>query len=201
VREWLVRQTPDQVDKALRTSLISSLGVEATLRVETRFPPEGGFYTVVAGCHFDGMTPDKREAAVAKVRAAMTPPTLEQAENWLVALQAACAPNRRSEANTAVALELYAGALCRYPADVAKQACMELALRHPRAGETNWFPTLGELDAACQLRAAPRRAMLQALETWSPKPKREELSPEQRKAMAAELIRAVARGEKAERPA
>lgn len=163
-RDWLVKQdNPVAVDRALQTSLQSSLGVEAVFDIESRYPKEGGYYNIIRGVRLDGMTPENRAAVLAKIRAANTPASRDQIENWLVALQAACAGGRRSEEGATAALDLYAGAFCRYPADVVKSVCMKFALRHPKKGEANWFPSLGEMDAEMSKLAAKREAMLSAL--------------------------------------
>lgn len=168
VRGWLLAQpSPEAADEALRTSLQSSLGVGVTVRTEGRYPPNGEPYYVAAGCNLAITNEANVPAAVARLEAAMTPPTKTQAEDWLVMLQTACAGGRRSEVGQAVALELYAGTLSRYPADVARAACTSLALK--KRDGTAWFPTLAELDAECERRAGPRYATLHALRRWKPK--------------------------------
>lgn len=131
------------------------------MRTELRFPPSGGFYAAAVGADVVLHAGADRSAAVARLEGALTAPTKPQAEDWLVMLQAACTGGRRSEVGHGVALELYAGTLCRYPADVARQACADLAIK-PRSA-TAWFPTLPELVAMCERLAAPRKAMLGAL--------------------------------------
>lgn len=164
VRGWLLAQpSPEAADKALQTSLRSSLGVDCRIESQTRFPPEGGFYSVVVGCDLNLAEDANLPQALARMEAAMIGPTRTQAEDWLVMLQAACAGGRKSEAGQMVALELYAGCLSRYPADVAKTVCERLALI-PRKGG-NWFPTLAEINDACQRLAAPRQLMHRRLKT------------------------------------
>lgn len=163
-RAWLLAQpSPEEADKALVTSLRSSLAVEVTVDVSIRYPKSGGFRVHATGARvLPGSDAENIPQAASRMRAALTGPTKEQAEDWLVMLQAACAGGRRSEIGATVALELYAGCLMRFPADVAKAACMRLAL-NPRPGG-NWFPTLAEINEACEALASSRRLMTHALE-------------------------------------
>ena len=159
-RGWLLAQPdPASADKALLTSLQSSLGVEVTVETELRFPVGGGFRVQAVGARvLPGSNGENIPVAAARMRAALTGPTKDQAEDWLVMLQSATAGGRKSEAGTAVALELYAGCLMRFPADVAKAACMKLAMT------ATWFPTLAEINATCEALASSRRMLAQALE-------------------------------------
>lgn len=159
-RGWLLAQPdPAAADKALLTSLASSLGVEVTVETELRFPVGGGFRALAVGARvLPGSNAENLPLAAARMRGALTGPTKDQAEDWLVMLQAATAGGRKSEAGTAVALELYAGCLMRFPADVAKAACMKLALT------ATWFPTLAEMNATCEALASSRRLLAHALE-------------------------------------
>jgi hypothetical protein len=159
-RAWLLAQpSPEQADKALLTSLQSSLGVEVTVETELRFPVSGGYRVQPVGARvLPGSNADNLPQAAARMRGALTGPTKDQAEDWLVMLQAATAGGRKSEAGTAVALELYAGCLMRFPADVAKAACLKLAL------SATWFPTLAEINDTCEALASSRRLLAHALE-------------------------------------
>jgi hypothetical protein len=152
------------------------LGVTARLRNEWRFPPGGNAYRVTVGCDFDVLDTDKVHEARWKIEAAMTPPTADQAEGWLVMLQAATAHRADSDVTSAVAYSLYAAELRQWPADVAKAACMKLARGKPGGG-TNWFPTLAELVCECERAAAPRKIMLAAIKHWAPPPPPREPTP------------------------
>lgn len=156
-RAWLVGRDPAATDKALRTSLQSSLNVEVEPVFEWRYPPDNPAYRVAKGCQVGGIGANL-PAAFRKVEAAMAPPTTEQAENWLAMLQAATAGGRKSQEAAMLTLALYTGALKRFPADVALKACEELAVR------CSWFPTLGEIVAECERYASPRQAMLTSIE-------------------------------------
>ena len=171
-RAWLLSQPSTEVaDKALQTSLQSSLNVGVTVETRMMFPPEGKPYPVPSGSSVRALDAESVERAVARIEGAMTPPEKSRAEEWLVMLQAATAGGKRSEAGSAVALDLYAGALCRYPADVARDACQALAT-------AKWFPTLGDLIAECDRIVGPRETMLQALKDWRPETERERLEAE-----------------------
>lgn len=172
-REWLLRQaSPGAADAALCRSLISTLGVTARAKAETRFPEGGRPYQVVVGF---GLIVEDREqlpAAIAKVHQALTPASVEQCEGWLVMLQAACARRTDSAVASTVAYALYASELRQWPADVAKSACERLARGRPGQTEPNWFPTLAELVAECERLAAPRKALLASLQRWAPEPQK-----------------------------
>lgn len=159
-RGWLLAQPdPAAADKALLTSLQSSLGVEVTVETELRFPVSGGFRVQAVGARIlPGSVEENIPVAAARMKAALTGPTKDQAEDWLVMLQSATAGGRKSEAGTAVALELYAGCLMRFPADVAKAACFQLAMN------STWFPTLAEINATCEAMSSNRRLLARALE-------------------------------------
>ncbi len=159
-RAWLVGREPEAVDRALLTSLRSSLGVNVTIERQLRFPAEGGYYSLPVDCRVDG-DGGNLPAARERVNAAMTPLTKDQAEKWLAALQATTAGRRDSETGQLLALEFYSGALMRYPADVAVAVCTRMATR-PSKGP-NWFPTLSEIVEMCEWLAKPRQLMAAAL--------------------------------------
>lgn len=171
---WLEHRAPEETDHGLRRSLASSLGVEVSLETAHRFPQDRPTFSEAVACHVWGLTAENCAAALAKIQTASTPAPREKLEDWLVALQAATARRSDDETTMGVALDVYAGALTRYPADVAKAACMNLAVRK---GSPNWWPTLGELDAECQRLAKPRHLMLDAVRAWTP-PTPEESSAE-----------------------
>jgi hypothetical protein len=125
-----------------------------------RFPVGGGFHAVPIGCDIGGVGANL-PAAIAKLEAASVPMTANQAEEWLAALQVATAGARRSETGQELALTLYASALCRFPADVAKAVCVRL-MRRTVDGKA-WFPTLAEILELAERLASGRRLMLEAL--------------------------------------
>lgn len=160
LRDRLLTRAPEATDRLLSTSL-KSIGVDTEIQRESRFPAGGGYVSVPVRCGIALEPHANPRQALVWLEAATTPPTSEQAGEWLTALQAATAGGRRSEAGTEMAYELYAGALRRYPADVARAACVELATQ-PRKGG-NWFPTLSDLIAVCERLATPRVLMIAAV--------------------------------------
>lgn len=138
------------------------------MRTENRFPPGGGFYSLVTGAEVKLAPGAELAAAHAKLCGAMVPPTSDQAEDWVAMLQAACARRPDSEASAAVAFSLYVGELCQWPADIARTVCMKRARGEGVVG-TNWFPPLAEISQECARLTAPRRAMLQAVKFKAPK--------------------------------
>lgn len=163
-RDWLLRQRdPAETDAALIRSLTSTLGVTVSPVTELRFPPGGGYYRVVVGCDVASPAPENTDQALTKIEQAMVPATTEQAEGWLVMMQATMARRADSEASSAVAYAMYAGELRRWPADIAKTVCERMARGTGRPAGTNWFPTLAEIATECEKLATPRIAMLRAL--------------------------------------
>lgn len=171
-RNWLLAQpSAPEADKALRTSLQSSLDVTVTVETRMMFPENGAPYPVPSGSSVLAKDPDTVSRAVARLEAAMTPAEPDQVERWVVGLQVATAGGKRSEAGTEAAFALYTAALRKYPADVARDACQTLSTG-------KWFPTLGELVGLCDKLAGPRQAMLNALQNWKPQTERERLEEE-----------------------
>ena len=127
-RGWLSRQTsPEDVDRALVRSLTSSLGQEPRMVREGRYPEGAPAYSVVVACQVEASSQLAVNAAIGRVEAATTPAEPEQVRRWIAALSVATRGARGSETDALAALELYSGALLRYPADVAKAACTMLA--------------------------------------------------------------------------
>ena len=77
-----------------------------------------------------------------------------------MALSASTARRNEGDDTSEVVLNLYSARLAMYPADIARQACMDFALRREKP---NWFPTLSELDEACEKMTDQRRALKAAL--------------------------------------
>jgi hypothetical protein len=169
-RQWLLAQASvAEADKALQTSLQSQLGVGVKVETRMMFPENGKPYPVPSGSSVAAMDPDAVNRAVSRLQAATAPADHDQVEAWVIGLQVATAGGKRSEAGTEAAFNLYTAALRKYPADVAREACNELATG-------KWFPTLGELIAVCDKLSGPRQAMLTALQNWKPQTERERLT-------------------------
>lgn len=153
---WLVARRPEEVDRALQASLMSSLGVDLELVSEWRFPSDAKPYQVAVGCQIGGNA-SNYAAALQRLEAASIPAAKDQIEEWLAALQVATAGARKSETAEALGLAVYAGALARYPADVAHTACVRLATT------MKWFPVLADIIAMCDRLSQDRQSMIRAL--------------------------------------
>lgn len=162
VRDKLVSQTPRETDQNLLAWLESSLGVVARPLESFRYPQTGGYYRVIDGFDIRGVTPENRGAAWDAVVSAMTKPTQMQAEEWIGGLSTVTVPRSQGDDASEVALTLYCARLSRYPADILKQVCLDFALRRVKP---NWFPTLSEMDEACEKLTMKRQKLLDALES------------------------------------
>lgn len=171
-RTWLLAQPSVQAaDQALVISLQSSLGVGVSLETRMMFPEEGRPYRVVSSCLIQTGDAASITRAADRIRAAMAPDTRERLENMVVALNVATAGQRRSEDAAMAMLEIYVSALMRYPADVARDACMALMTM-------KWFPVLGKVTERCDKLASGRREMLGALERWKPETEKQRVERE-----------------------
>lgn len=189
---------PREVDRALRTSLQSSLHVGVDVVTEGRYPNDRPAYRVVAAVHVDG-APEDVAAARRLYSQACAPAPTETVEDWLMALQAATAGARRSDEGSAVALELYASAIRQYPADIAKSVCVHFATT------SKWFPALAEIVQRCDELYDERKRIMAELERAEranasglrmPAPEIRHIEPSRKdreavKAMAAETIAAL----------
>lgn len=160
-RDKLVTQTPTQTDRNLLAWLELSLGVVAKPRISLRFPTGKPYVRVNEGFDVSGLTADNRRQAIEAVSSSMTRPTQDQVESWIGGLAAVTASRSQSDDVSEVALGLYVARLSQYPADVVQQVCMDFALRREKP---NWFPTLSEIDEACEKAAENRKALLREIE-------------------------------------
>lgn len=131
-------------------------------------------------------------AAIEKVQATMFAPSKKDCAQWIITMEAACAGGNKSLDGAALKMDLYGGALAKFPADVAKAACEELALK-PRDA-TAWFPTLPELMGVCERLAAPRKMLLAALQTEAARSPAS-VERERLEAKAKDWLYAIAEGE------
>lgn len=136
---------------------------------ENRYPAEGGYYSVLKRIGVSGIAPANRAKAAETYRLAMTPPTRDMAEEWVAMLHAATAHRTEGEGGLTVALDLYANALRQFPADCARQACLNLATRKQTP---NWFPTLSELIVEGERLSEERRLIAESLEHLAATPDR-----------------------------
>lgn len=159
-RRRLVDQTPAETDRNLLAWLESSLNVVAKPRTRMFFPPTGGYRSVTEGFDVEGLTNDNRVAAREAVRSAMTQPTHEQVEEWVAGLNAVTQHRTEDNHTAGLALGLYTARLKQYPADVVRDTCMAFAVRRQ---SPNWFPSLSEIDEACEKATESRQALLRSL--------------------------------------
>jgi len=160
VRERLESQRPAETDRKLLAWLESSLSVVAKPQIRMMFPPEGGYYNRTTGFQVSGLTPSNRTTARNAVEAAMTRPTLDKCEEWVAGLHAVTARRGDDTATLDLTMSLYAACLAQYPADIAKGVCMDFAMRTVKP---NWFPTLSELNEACEKATGQRAKLLEAV--------------------------------------
>lgn len=182
---WLATQAPADVDKAavLRAS---QLGVDLRVKVDYRFPKdERGnslpVVTIVKGCDVIG-TPEARSQAIDALGKLETPAPARELEGWLAELAVITAKRAGDEFEETLRLEAYASRLRKYPADVARAALLDRSWR--------FWPSWAELESVCHQLAAPRRAMLRAMQDSAAdtyREERERVSAER----AAEIMREV----------
>lgn len=159
-RARLLAQKPTETDANLLRWLESSLSVVAKPEARMMFPTTGGYYAKVTGFDISGLTADNRGQAIDAVKAAMTPPTVDQCEEWIASLHAVCARRSDDQDTLSLVMSLYASCIAQYPADIAKEACMAFALRPDKP---NWFPTLSEVNEACEKATNQRKKLLASL--------------------------------------
>ena len=163
-RSWLAEKRTDEVDRALETSLRSSLNVELNVKREWRFPEGKAPYSVAI---MTGVTAPSRaniDRAISRVEMALTPVSRQMAEEMIGQLTAATAMRSDSSEMNEVKLDLYVECLLRHPADVAIEAVRWFAME-PRAG-TAWFPTLPEVEKRCRDLSNDRLSFLNGLRGW-----------------------------------
>ncbi len=170
LRDRLAAQSPAATDRNLLAWLASSLSVVAKPNGRLMFPATGGYYSRVEGFDLSGLTTANRNDAVDAVEAAMTRPTLDQCEELVASLHAVTARRGEDAEGQSLAMTLYAGCLAQFPADIAKSVCMAFALRK---ATPNWFPTLSEINDACEKATAQRTALLASIRAARPDEQRQ----------------------------
>jgi hypothetical protein len=155
----LLANTPEETDKALLTWL-KSQDVGVTPEVRLTYPATGGYRRELTGFTFSNLKPEVRDTARGHVMSAMARPEIDDCEAWVTTMHAVMAHRGSSQTALELILTIYAGCLRGYPADVGKTVCQELAIRREKP---NWFPTLSELDEACEKRTEQRKALLASL--------------------------------------
>lgn len=159
VLERLKSNRPEETDAGLLTWL-KSQGVVAQPEIRLTYPTTGGYRREVTGFSFEGLTPEINAAARLHTRQAMTRADIDDCEAWVTTMHAVMAHRGSSATALEVVLTVYANCLRGYPADVAKTVCHDFALRREKP---NWFPTLSELDEACEKATNQRLQLLGSL--------------------------------------
>lgn len=163
-RAKLLASKPEETDQRLLTWL-KSLGVGVCPEVRLTYPAAGGYRRELTGYSFSGITEASRRKAAAALKSAMTPASENDCEGWVATMHACMAHRGSSETAVELVLSLYAGRLQMYPADVAKAVCVGFTLRRDKP---NWFPTLSELDEACEKAAEARTALAESVRQGCP---------------------------------
>jgi hypothetical protein len=146
------------------SSSIVAPGVAATFSTEHR----GGQNRTVA--KLTGVTHENLPMALERAEAMLAPAPKEHLEQWIAAMHAGTKHRSEDTAGLDLVLNLYRGLLRRYPASVAREACVRLTTG------SEWFPTAKEVCDLCDRLSAQPRAVLAALQGWKP------LSPVERDA-------------------
>lgn len=160
----MLASSPEETDQRLLTWL-KSQGVGVSPEVRLTYPATGGYRRELTGYSFAGLTAVLQHKAVTALESAMTPATQDDCEGWVATMHACMAHRGSSESAVELVLSLYAGMLQKYPADVAKSVCMAFTLRREKP---NWFPTLSELDEACERATEKRAALLSSARAGHP---------------------------------
>lgn len=164
-RQFLIGKKPEEVDQAILALLTSRHDVRVKESAEWRFPPDKPPYQVVTSVGLAGLSKDNHASVIDNLRAALTPPTFEQAEK-LVA-QLATLPRRNMSGDTAeTAFHVYVRRLLDHPADVAFEVIRMLIEEPPKPGETTWLPSPPELESMLRSRSSRRKAMLEDASNW-----------------------------------
>lgn len=106
------------------------------------------------------MTPALQQEAARLTEHAMRQAPAEQLNNWIAAMHAATKHRSEDTAGLELIRGLYRSILSRYPANVAREACMRLTTG------CEWFPTAKELTDQCDRLVQPIRALAEAVIAW-----------------------------------
>lgn len=115
-----------------------------------------------------GLSTANCPAALARVEAAFTPVTVEQAEQMVAQMDAVLSRRNKSEGAISDVLDVFVNVLLSHPADVAVEAVRFFTVEPRKDGATAWFPTPPELEAHCRLLTSDRLALRTALRHWKP---------------------------------
>lgn len=168
-RAWLVSQRPDTVDARIRALLKSQTGVDVNVRREWRFPEGKAPYQVTTSAGLTGLSKANLPDALARVEAAFTPVTREQAEQMMAQMDAVLSRRGgRDDDAAGVVMDVFVNVLMSHPADVAVEAVRHFTVEPRRDGKAAWFPTPPELEAHCRALSSERHALRLALRNWKP---------------------------------
>lgn len=168
VRAWLAARKPEEVDEQLQTSLQKSLGVGVNVKREWMFPEGRAPYQVPTLAGLTGLSTENCSAALAKVEAAFTPVSRDQAETMVAQMDAVLSRRNKSEGAISDVLDVFVNVLLSHPADVATEAVRFFTVEPRKDGKTAWFPTPPELEAHCRMLSADRVALRTGLRSWRP---------------------------------
>lgn len=134
-------------------SRMQQSGVTCNVKMETVFPEglngEATFRQRATSLTVNIASSADLKAALAVIREALYPASVEQIEEWLAALSVKTARRRESGGEAELALSVYTGHLREYPGDAVREVL------HAYRG--TWFPTWGELADALDELVEPRR--------------------------------------------
>lgn len=161
VARRLAARSTAEID-SLMVSSAQSCGVDLRERIDwvsSYTKPDGTHVparVVKLGWAAKAQSQDQIEAAIDKLDAALTAPTRDQVEMWLVELSVITARKVDAAETEELRVTAYASRLADYPADVVREALVVRTWK--------FFPTWAELQEMCEKLVAPRRAMRKALE-------------------------------------
>lgn len=176
--------TPAAMDRHVVSSA-QRFGVVLDVQTDYRVPRDSNgnmldAVITVKGCSVSG-DPEAVPRVLEGVKRSLEPATTDQIEGWLAELSVIVARRMDDDMTEELRLYAYTKRLAKYPADVAHEALLGRSWR--------FFPSWHELEEICDKLSARRRAMLNALERYSPPrepdPLPEPPSEESRAAMAA----------------
>ncbi len=139
----------------------------------------GRSYSVPSKCFIRG---DCDFTALAEdLRGFLTPAPESVIIEWLAELSVITARRQGDEFEEALRLTAYASRLARYPADVARYACLER--------RWHFWPSWAELDDACNALTVERRFIIAAIEREPAEREQRALEDERRRQVEADQAR------------
>ena len=116
-----------------------------------------------------GLSTENCSAALARVEAAFTPMTRDQAEQAMAQMDAVLSRRGgRDGKAAAVVMDVFVNVLLSHPADVAIEAVRFFTVEPRKDGATAWFPTPPELEGHCRMLTSDRLSLRTALRSWKP---------------------------------